>query len=415
MSEMKLSICIPTYNRERYLHNTLSRCAADFKFAFPYEIVISDNASTDDTKRVVDEFIAKGLPIRYHRRAENGGALRNIVSSLRHAVGEYALYLADDDVLIADQVAAIVAYLDANPDVVTCQAPWFLYDEVANRDTGQFYRVDRDVKFARRSFAEVFQFIYERHIFPEIGIYRTAALRSAWVPRDFCFAPFPYLAHFLDQGAVTFLKQPFYRSVTVSKIAPRRHQAGNEEVMTFWDRYRGGLEYFLYFGVKRGSIANTREARAAFEEKCKIFTFNRMAVAARFWAARNDFVKVYELFTRMAVGGMADHPDMVKLREVLPLRVALQTLAYQVDATAGLDRLILSGMADPAAIGDLLRDCGVEPRIEILDDSAAHDPARIESTAVFVSDQQRRDKYLSMGYKPGLIFTEQELVRHILV
>jgi glycosyltransferase involved in cell wall biosynthesis len=269
MNAIKLSICIPTYNREAHLRKALSYCEAHYDFEFPYEIVISDNASTDDTSGVVGDFIAKGLPIRYHRRAVNGGAGPNLTCAFHHAVGTYSIYLADDDLLIPDGVKAAVAYLDAHPDVTVCHAPWYLHDEVAKKDISQFYAVDADRKFSQGSFAEVFQFIYERHIFPEIGIYRASALRSAWVPRDFCFWAFTNLAHFLDLGAVAFLKRPFYRSVVVSEIGQGRQQLGFEEVMVAWDKYRGGLEYFLYTGVRRGKIRNTRRnARSSRSTAC---------------------------------------------------------------------------------------------------------------------------------------------------
>lgn len=415
MSAIKLSICIPTYNREAYLTNALEHCEADYKFDFPYEIVISDNASTDNTQAVVEAFIAKGLPIRYHRRAVNGGSGPNLACAFHHAVGEYAIYLADDDFLIGSRVQAAMAYLDANPDVSACHAPWYLYDEVADKDLSQFYKVDADTKFAQGSFADVFQFIFERHIFPEIGIYRASALRSAWVPREFCFWAFSYLAHFLDQGAVAFLKQPFYRSVTRSKIAPTRQQAGNEGVMTGWDSYRGGLEYFLYMGLKRGKIRNTREARAAYDEKCRIFMLNRMAVAVRFWVARRDYIKAYELYTRMAIGGMGEHPELTKIRGSLAIMVALQTLAYQVNATAGIDRLILAGATDPGAIEEVLRSFGLEPQIEVTSEPKTHDPARIERTAVFAADLPLRETYVALGYKPNLIFTDGDLVQNVIV
>jgi glycosyltransferase involved in cell wall biosynthesis len=415
MNAIKLSICIPTYNREAHLRKALSYCEAHYDFEFPYEIVISDNASTDDTSGVVGDFIAKGLPIRYHRRAVNGGAGPNLTCAFHHAVGTYSIYLADDDLLIPDGVKAAVAYLDAHPDVTVCHAPWYLHDEVAKKDISQFYAVDADRKFSQGSFAEVFQFIYERHIFPEIGIYRASALRSAWVPRDFCFWAFTNLAHFLDLGAVAFLKRPFYRSVVVSEIGQGRQQLGFEEVMVAWDKYRGGLEYFLYTGVRRGKIRNTREARVLYEEKCKIFTLNRMSVAVRFWVARKDYIKAYEIYTRMAIGGMGEHPEVVKLRDVFPIAVALQTLAYHVNATAGVDRVILSGMTDPGAISDMLRSSGLEPQIEIAVDPQSHDPARLERTAVFAADPARRETFLALGYKPNLIFTDSDLTQHVII
>jgi len=414
LSGIKLSICIPTYNREAYLRNALEHCET-YNFSFPYEIVISDNASTDNTTLVVEEFIAKGLPIHYHRRAVNGGSGPNLACAFHHAIGEYSIYLADDDFLVPAGVEAAMTYLDANPDVVACQAPWYLYDEVHDRDLSQFYDIAENTKFPQQNFIELFQFIFNGHIFPEIGIYRSSALRSAWVPRDFCFWAFSYLAHFVDQGAVTFLKQPFYRSVAVSKIAPARQQAGNDDVMTSWDKYRGGLEYYLYIAAKRGKLNTSREARAIYDEMCKIFTLNRMSVAIRFWVARKDFIKAYELYTRMALGGLGEHPEVAELRHSLPMMVAIQTLAYQVNATAGVNRLILSGMADPKSIGEMLRNMGLLPEIEIVADPQTHDPALLEKTAIFAADMPRRENFLKLGYKPNLIFIETDLTQHVLI
>jgi glycosyltransferase involved in cell wall biosynthesis len=414
LSGIKLSICIPTYNREAYLRNALEHCGT-YNFSFPYEIVISDNASTDNTTQIVEEFIAKGLPIHYHRRAVNGGAGPNLACAFHHAVGEYSIYLADDDFLIPGGVEAAIAYLDTNPDVAACHAPWYFYDEVANRDLSQFYAIDETIKFEQRNFAAVFQFICERHIFPEIGIYRASALRSSWVPRDFCFWAFSYLAHFLDQGAVAFLKQPFYRSVAVSKIAPNRQQAGNDDVMTSWDKYRGGLEYFLYIGSKRGNLATTRESRVVFEELCKVFTLNRMAVAFRFWAQRKDFIKAYELYTRLAIGGMHDHPEVVHIRNSLPLMVAIQTLAYQVGATEGVSQLMLSGIADRRSIEEMLRELGLPAAIDVIEETGGHDVGLTKHTAVFIADAARHGEFVARGYKPNLIFSEQDLIQHVII
>ena len=52
-----LSICIPTYNRAEYLVGALENIISDPAFDERVEIVISDNASTDDTENVVGYFI----------------------------------------------------------------------------------------------------------------------------------------------------------------------------------------------------------------------------------------------------------------------------------------------------------------------------------------------------------------------
>ncbi|NYJ13660.1 glycosyltransferase involved in cell wall biosynthesis [Rhizobium leguminosarum] len=412
MSGIKLSICIPTYNREAYLRNSLTYCENDYRFDFPFEVVICDNASTDGTQQVVEEFISRGLPIRYYKRETNAGAAANVTSALRLGKGEYLIYLADDDILIADAVADTVLYLDNNPEVTCAHAPWFLYDEVAKTDIMKFYNVEEDRKFQRGSFGDVFQYLCERHIFPEIAIYRSSTLRSAWVPREFCFYPFAFFAHFLDQGAVTFLQRPFYRSIANSAITRDRPQEGTNDVMTSWDRYRGGLEYFLYTGVRRGALALTPETRLKYDEMCRIFTLNRMAVAFRFWAERKNFIKAYELYTRIMWGGMLDHPEIRAFRERLPLMVVIQTLVSEVNSAIGIDTLLLAGFSEIAVLEDLMRELGLNEKVRVtteLSDRA------LDTTAVFVTVDRDREYFVALGYLPNLVFHEHDLARHIIM
>ncbi len=255
MSSIKLSICIPTYNREKHLHDCLERCHNDFRFDFPYEIVISDNASTDNTAAVAKEFIERGMPIRYVRGAENVGMIPNMNSALRLGRGDYILYLADDDRLIAKEVANIVTYLDENPNITVCHAPWVMYDGINEVEGGQFYTVNEDKIFPEKSFAEVFNYMFRGHIFPEIGIYRSSAFRASWVPRDICFYPFPMLAHFLDQGDIVFRKTPFYRQVIASGVERDRVQG------VLRSRLRDGTSIAAAWNTS--SISHPNAARSA--------------------------------------------------------------------------------------------------------------------------------------------------------
>lgn len=414
MTPVKLSICIPTYNRADYLRVALE-CLAGAEFGFAHEIVISDNASTDQTPQVVEEFIGQGLPIVYLRMPANAGPGPNLTNSIQHASGEYMIYQGDDDLLILRRIAEVIAYLDSNPDVSACHAPWYLYNDVTGQDQRKFYEVDADVKFAQQDFMGVFEFIFARHIFPEIAIYRMDSVRSSFVPRHFCFWPFAYLAHFLDQGAVAFLKEPFYRSVTASRVASNRDQAGYDDVMTSWDMYRGGLEYFLHVGAARGQLSLNDETRALYERMCQIFTALRMSVAVRFWVARNDYVRAYELYARMALAGFGDDASVADLRGQFPVMVGLQTLAYKVGAMPEIDRLVLSDVDDLTAVAELLQTLGLAPHIAVAADGGVDDPARTASTAVLVSSAAKAEEFAQRGYDPHFIFHEQDLTRFVVI
>lgn len=67
-----LSICIPTYNRSKYLKKSLDSIVTQNEFLNgSVEIVVSDNASTDDTKEIVKPYLEKYGNIYYSRNVEN--------------------------------------------------------------------------------------------------------------------------------------------------------------------------------------------------------------------------------------------------------------------------------------------------------------------------------------------------------
>lgn len=106
---IKLSICIPTYNRAAFLGEALDsviRQATD-----EVEIVVSDNASTDNTEALVREFQARFPRIRYHKNPENLGADRNFLKVVELGEGEYCWLLGSDDALAEGAIAAMLPLL----------------------------------------------------------------------------------------------------------------------------------------------------------------------------------------------------------------------------------------------------------------------------------------------------------------
>src|SRR5574344_946053 len=69
-----LSICIPTYNRADYLDKTIQSIVLQKEFAtFPdkVELVISDNASTDNTEEIVAKYLLKYTNVHYYKNKNN--------------------------------------------------------------------------------------------------------------------------------------------------------------------------------------------------------------------------------------------------------------------------------------------------------------------------------------------------------
>ncbi len=97
-----LSICIPTWNRSKYLSISLARLKLQFSEinSKDVELLISDNHSEDETPQVVQSYIKQGLHITYNRNEENVGAARNFIKCMELASGKYIWLLGDDDFLL---------------------------------------------------------------------------------------------------------------------------------------------------------------------------------------------------------------------------------------------------------------------------------------------------------------------------
>lgn len=89
-----LSICIPTFNRAEYLRGILENIVTDPSFDERVEVVISDNASTDNTKAIGEEYAAGYDNIKYYRNEKNI-VDRNFRVVLHHATGKYLKIVND--------------------------------------------------------------------------------------------------------------------------------------------------------------------------------------------------------------------------------------------------------------------------------------------------------------------------------
>ena len=113
IGEPIVSIGLPVYNGEQYI-----RRALDFLLAQDYdnfEIIISDNASTDSTPKICREYAEKYPSIRFHSNAANIGVLANFEIVLGMAKGSYFMWAADDDRWSPNFVTTLVNELEGHP------------------------------------------------------------------------------------------------------------------------------------------------------------------------------------------------------------------------------------------------------------------------------------------------------------
>jgi len=123
-----LSIVIPTFNRIQYLQETLRfilKNVADDTNDF--EVIVSDNASEDDTEQIVCTF--DGLCIRYYRNASNLGPVENVLRACERARGTYVLLMSDDDLLYCDALPRLFNSIRRMPQVGVIASPVTVFED----------------------------------------------------------------------------------------------------------------------------------------------------------------------------------------------------------------------------------------------------------------------------------------------
>jgi glycosyltransferase involved in cell wall biosynthesis len=168
-----VSIGMPVYNGEPYvrqaIESILSQTFRDF------ELIISDNASTDGTERICREYAAKDSRIRFYRSDHNRGAAWNHNRVVELARGEYFKWQCHDDYCATTFLEKCLAVIYSNPDVVLCYPQFVRVDEQNRRLGVKSSRVEGE-----RNVAERFRsLIYRRDTCEEIyGVTRTAVIRK---------------------------------------------------------------------------------------------------------------------------------------------------------------------------------------------------------------------------------------------
>jgi len=114
----RVSIGMPVYNGELFIGDALdSILAQTFK---DFELIISDNGSTDATEGVCRAYLSKDPRIRYFRNETNRGAAYNFNKCIELSSGEYFKWAAADDLCAPDYLERCVAVLDREPEVILC-------------------------------------------------------------------------------------------------------------------------------------------------------------------------------------------------------------------------------------------------------------------------------------------------------
>lgn len=115
-SQLKLTICISTLNRARFIGATLENVLS--QLTDQCELLVLDAASTDDTEAVVAQHTRGLCRVRYIKQAKNNGMDRDYDRAVELAMGEYCWLMPDDDFLRPGAIATVLRELERDVSLV---------------------------------------------------------------------------------------------------------------------------------------------------------------------------------------------------------------------------------------------------------------------------------------------------------
>lgn len=128
-NEIKVSVCVVTYNQENYIAECLEGLVAqqtDFKF----EIIVGEDCSTDNTRAIVQSYVEKYpdliVPLFYEK---NVGAVENLKQVYLKAKGKYIAHVDGDDLALPNKLQRQFDILEENLDCVICAHNMRLIDQ----------------------------------------------------------------------------------------------------------------------------------------------------------------------------------------------------------------------------------------------------------------------------------------------
>ncbi len=161
------------FNARRFVRETLdSLLAQDYP---NLELVISDNASTDGSSEIGQQYAARDPRIRYYRNDTNIGAVRNWNRALELSRGQYFMWASDHDLWRPGYISACVSWLTNEDDTVLVYSPAEFVDENGHHLADSVDEMDTTALHTRDRFSRVVWNLRRCHMVH--GVIRASVLK----------------------------------------------------------------------------------------------------------------------------------------------------------------------------------------------------------------------------------------------
>lgn len=173
-----ITIAIPTYNGSETLPRLLDSIIDSGETKI--EIVVSDNASTDNTKNIVERYMCDYDYINYFRNEQNVGYDNNVDLAVRNSTSEYVWIIGDDDYIEKDAITKVINILEENNDLAFIYVNFSIFNQRKQKYViDKYSNIDNDMYF--HSGNEFFSNVHLDSNFVSTNIFK----RKLWINHDF--------------------------------------------------------------------------------------------------------------------------------------------------------------------------------------------------------------------------------------
>ncbi|MCP4264620.1 MAG: tetratricopeptide repeat protein, partial [Candidatus Brocadiaceae bacterium] len=403
----KLSICIPTFNRSELLNETLN--TLDFASKLPIEIVVSDNASTDDTEKVVRNMMDKLPNIKYVRQKSNNGCMINYSAPFRLALGEFSIWLADDDRIDFDPLWELVELLESTPDVVACFTSWYEWDDCRQKSLVHWSPIKEVRYFDNSQGTQLFDFMVQNNIFPEVGVYRTEIINRVRFQLHKTWSFHWWMWNYLRYGRICFHPNVFYKNTLIfSSGKPNKNREGNIMSVELIDEYRAAAESVLFGAmIENASLPVPKDQRLQTMQMVNKMINNRLEVAARLSRGQQDFIASYEFYSRFMLWQELRSSTIADLEKTIAPNAVVQALIEVFEQTPATEEIAICNFRNPNLIVKKFRSMrdNLPVHVRSIDDILSD----VSGKRIIVVEQARSvSTFVSAGIPSGRVYSFEE-------
>lgn len=280
MKKPILSICIPNYGRPEFLKKNINVIAK--QNSSDIEIVITDDSSPDDIKKIVRDFRKKypQVSLRFKRHSTNQGFDKNVLSVIQFAKGQFCWLLSNDDQILPGAIKKILKTVNQNPDVSLIVVNYQRFDEIIKKITAKkMISIKKDRLFNNAS--KFFFHETKSSYFKIIGL-NTLTMSIDVFSRDRWLKAAKTTTRYMGHNFIHFFilasiikKNP---SIYILSTPYLRYTSNNHRVWSnpIWHDIRHFfLDHLLSIGYNKDSVLDLRKKLKKDEFNEKIFLLSQ--------------------------------------------------------------------------------------------------------------------------------------------